>query len=64
MVVGEPTDIPVTYVREEPAGGGPVAAIDAALPHISSVSFRVIAVDTPFGVPWLFQQKLPLVRKP
>lgn len=59
MVVGEHTDIPVTYVREEPAGGGPVAAIDAALPHISSVSFRVIAVDTPFGVPWLFQQKLP-----
>jgi molybdopterin-guanine dinucleotide biosynthesis protein A len=58
IVVGEPRDIPAIYVREEPQGGGPVAAIHAALPHISSGNFRVIAVDTPFGVPWLFSHTL------
>lgn len=60
FVVGEPTDIPAIYVREHPQGGGPVAALHAALPHISTGSFRVIAVDTPFGVPWLFNHRLSL----
>ena len=59
VVVGETTDIPATYVREEPVGGGPVAALHAALMHVPSASFRVIAVDTPFGLPWLFEQQLP-----
>jgi molybdenum cofactor guanylyltransferase len=58
IIVGEQRDMSATYVREDPPGGGPVAAIHAALPHVSSESFRVIAVDTPFGVPWLFQHAL------
>lgn len=60
VVVGKPSNIPAIHVREEPIGGGPVAALHAALPHITSLSFRVIAVDTPFGLPWLLQQQLTL----
>ena len=59
VVVGETTDTPATYIREEPEGGGPVAALHAALVHVPSASFRVIAVDTPFGLPWLLEQHLP-----
>lgn len=59
VVVGETTDTPATYIREEPEGGGPVAALHAALVHVPSASFRVIAVDTPFGLPWLLEQQLP-----
>lgn len=60
VMVGKPGKLPVIHVREDPIGGGPVAALHAALPHIPSASFCVIAVDTPFGLPWLLQQQLTL----
>lgn len=63
VVVGEPTDVAATYVREQPAGGGPVAALHAALPLIAARSLRVVAVDTPFGLPWLLQHRLPPGRE-
>jgi molybdopterin-guanine dinucleotide biosynthesis protein A len=34
-------------VREEPAGGGPVAAVDAAVPLIEAAIVAVLAVDMP-----------------
>ena len=38
----------VTWCREEPPGGGPVAAIDAALRHVDADRVVVLAVDLPF----------------
>lgn len=50
VVVGAtlPTSRPVTWVREEPAGGGPVAALAAALPLVQSATVVVLAADLPF----------------
>jgi molybdopterin-guanine dinucleotide biosynthesis protein A len=38
---------PVTWTREVPAGGGPVAALAAGLPETSSAVVVVLAVDLP-----------------
>jgi molybdopterin-guanine dinucleotide biosynthesis protein A len=43
-----PTARAVQWVREEPVGGGPVAALAAALPHVSSPLVGVLAADLPF----------------
>lgn len=43
----------VTVTREDPPGGGPVAAIAAGLPLIDSEWVLVIAADMPFAVPML-----------
>jgi molybdopterin-guanine dinucleotide biosynthesis protein A len=50
VVVGAalPTQRPVTWVREDPIGGGPVAALAAALPLLQSSSVVVLAADLPF----------------
>ena len=51
FIVGEaPFDInrSVTVVREEPALGGPVSAIAAALPLVTSARVFLIATDMPF----------------
>jgi len=50
VVVGprRPTAYAVTWCREEPPGGGPVAAIAAALPHLSAPHVTVLAADLPF----------------
>lgn len=49
IVVGpaRPTLAPVTWTREEPAGGGPVAAIAAALPLVSADVTVLLACDLP-----------------
>lgn len=39
---------PVTWCREQPPGGGPVAGLAAAVPHLSSEVVVVLAVDLPF----------------
>ncbi len=39
----------VTYTREDPAGGGPVAAIDAGLACIKTEFVAVLATDMPFA---------------
>lgn len=50
IVVGEtrPTQRPVEWTREEPSGGGPVAALAAALPLVRSETVVVMAADLPF----------------
>ena len=44
-----PTVRAVGWVREDPAGGGPNAAIAAALPHVDSPLVVVLAADMPWA---------------
>jgi molybdopterin-guanine dinucleotide biosynthesis protein A len=50
VVVGpvRTTDAPVVWCREEPAGGGPVAALAAGLAHVQADRVVVLAGDLPF----------------
>lgn len=50
VVVGgrRPTARPVVWAREEPAGGGPVAALDAGVRHTAADSLLVLSADLPF----------------
>jgi molybdopterin-guanine dinucleotide biosynthesis protein A len=50
VVVGpaRETSRPVTWVREKPPGGGPVAALAAGLPLVTSSLVAVLAADLPF----------------
>jgi molybdopterin-guanine dinucleotide biosynthesis protein A len=43
-----PTRQPVHWTREDPAGGGPVAALAAALPLVTACTVVVLAADLPF----------------
>ncbi|MER6268115.1 NTP transferase domain-containing protein [Streptomyces sp900105755] len=43
-----PTSRPVHWTREEPPGGGPVAALDAGLRHITADRVVVLSADLPF----------------
>lgn len=47
VVVGpvEPTDRPVRWTREQPPGGGPVAALAAGLAEIDATEIVVLATD-------------------
>jgi molybdopterin-guanine dinucleotide biosynthesis protein A len=42
---------PVVVTREEPAGGGPAAAVAAGLRHVRTEAAAVLAADMPFAVP-------------
>ncbi|MFF4487462.1 NTP transferase domain-containing protein [Streptomyces sp. NPDC001544] len=47
-----PTVLPVRWAREEPPGGGPVAALDAGLRHTTAEHLVVLSADLPFlGTP-------------
>jgi molybdenum cofactor guanylyltransferase len=50
VVVGPPQPVPgdVVLVRERPPGGGPVAALKAGLPEVSTDVVVVLAGDLPF----------------
>lgn len=50
IVVGpeRETRRPVRWVREQPPGGGPVAAIAAALPLVTADAVLLLAADLPF----------------
>lgn len=50
VVVGPPQTVPegVVRVREQPPGGGPVAALRAGLPEVSTDVVVVLAGDLPF----------------
>jgi molybdopterin-guanine dinucleotide biosynthesis protein A len=50
VVVGpqQPTDIAVSWTREDPPGGGPVAAIAAAISQCAAEEVVVLAADLPF----------------
>nr|WP_217163609.1 NTP transferase domain-containing protein [Streptomyces sp. AC512_CC834] len=43
-----PTARPVTWVREDPPGGGPLAALDAGLRHTTAEYVLVLSADLPF----------------
>jgi molybdopterin-guanine dinucleotide biosynthesis protein A len=49
IVVGpqRPTARPVTWTREQPPGGGPVAALAAGLPHVTAPRVALLAADLP-----------------
>lgn len=40
---------PLKFVQEDPAGGGPVAAVDAGLAMISTEFVALVATDMPFA---------------
>jgi molybdopterin-guanine dinucleotide biosynthesis protein A len=50
VVVGpaRPVSRPVTWTREDPPGGGPVAALAAGLPLVEAPLVAVLAADLPF----------------
>ncbi|WP_457515799.1 NTP transferase domain-containing protein [Streptomyces sp. TE33382] len=50
VVVGSrrPTGRPVTWAREVPAGGGPLAALGAGVRHTSAERVLVLSADLPF----------------
>ncbi|GAA3373388.1 NTP transferase domain-containing protein [Streptomyces sannanensis] len=50
VVVGgrRPTTRPVLWTREEPPGGGPLAALSAGMRHIEAESTLVLSADLPF----------------
>lgn len=50
ICVGPARDAPPTvmWCREQPPGGGPVAALAAAMPHVRAEVVAVFAVDLPF----------------
>ncbi|MDF3300995.1 NTP transferase domain-containing protein [Streptomyces tropicalis] len=50
VVVAEPrpTPRPVRWAREEPAGGGPLAALDAGLHQVTAEAVVVLSADLPF----------------
>jgi molybdopterin-guanine dinucleotide biosynthesis protein A len=50
VVVGpeRATERPVTWVREDPPGGGPVAALAVGLPLVTAERVAVLAADLPF----------------
>ncbi|MFE5892195.1 NTP transferase domain-containing protein [Streptomyces sp. NPDC056462] len=50
VVVADPrsTARPVTWAREDPPGGGPVAALDAGLRHTGAEQVVVLSADLPF----------------
>ena len=49
VVVGPPRSLPaeVVQVREDPPGGGPLAALAAALPHLGAPAVVLLAADLP-----------------
>jgi molybdopterin-guanine dinucleotide biosynthesis protein A len=50
VVVGgrRPTARPVVWAREEPPGGGPLAALDAGVRHTAAECLLVLSADLPF----------------
>ena len=49
IVVGPKKNIDAVYVREEPAGAGPVAAIGAGLKVVDTELVSIFATDMPFA---------------
>ncbi|WP_159667875.1 NTP transferase domain-containing protein [Streptomyces mexicanus] len=57
-----PTARPVRWVREEPPGGGPVAALDAGLRHATAEHVVVLSADLPFLAPATVRRVLDELR--
>jgi molybdopterin-guanine dinucleotide biosynthesis protein A len=52
------------FAREEPPGAGPVPALRAAMPHVSSPLLALLAGDTPFLTPRQLEPLLAAVTGP
>ncbi|MGX1560622.1 NTP transferase domain-containing protein [Streptomyces sp. NPDC055509] len=48
VAAARPTARPVTWAREDPPGGGPLAALDAGLRHTTAEHVVVLSADLPF----------------
>jgi molybdopterin-guanine dinucleotide biosynthesis protein A len=57
-----PTARPVLWAREEPPGGGPVAALAAGLTHTTAEHVVVLSADLPFLEPTTVQRLLAVLR--
>ncbi|MGW1211656.1 NTP transferase domain-containing protein [Streptomyces sp. NPDC002499] len=57
-----PTARPVLWTREEPPGGGPVAALAAGLAHTTAEHVVVLSADLPFLEPTTVQRLLAVLR--
>ncbi|GAB7061901.1 NTP transferase domain-containing protein [Streptomyces mexicanus] len=57
-----PTARPVRWAREEPPGGGPVAALDAGLRHATAEHVVVLSADLPFLAPATVRRLLDELR--
>ena len=53
VVVGPDSGQPVQFVREDPPGSGPVAAVTAGLACVFTSQIALAAVDVPLAIPWL-----------
>jgi len=62
VIVGPETSIKATYVREEPLGAGPVAAIGAGLKVVDTALVAIFATDMPFAPRVLAQLESALVN--
>jgi molybdopterin-guanine dinucleotide biosynthesis protein A len=60
VVVGpeRPVAVPVLWAREQPAGGGPAAALAAALPLLEAPVTVLLAGDLPFVTPHVVDRLL------
>jgi molybdopterin-guanine dinucleotide biosynthesis protein A len=60
IVVGEPIAAGdhITFIREDPAGSGPVAAVAAAMALVNTPLILLLAVDAPFAMPRLLNVSL------
>jgi len=57
-----PTARPVLWAREEPPGGGPVAALAAGLAHTTAEHVVVLSADLPFLEPTTVRRLLAALR--
>ncbi|MEU6373756.1 NTP transferase domain-containing protein [Streptomyces sp. NPDC046909] len=58
-----PTSRPVTWAREDPPGGGPLAALGAGLHHTTAPDVVVLSADLPFLAPDTVRQLLTALRE-
>ncbi|WP_432157204.1 NTP transferase domain-containing protein [Streptomyces sp. bgisy153] len=57
-----PTARPVTWTREDPPGGGPLAALDTGLRHTTADRAVVLSADLPFLGPGTVRRLLSALR--
>ncbi|WP_199782928.1 NTP transferase domain-containing protein, partial [Streptomyces alboniger] len=57
-----PTARPVVWAREEPPGGGPLAALDAGLRRTAAEWVVVLSADLPFLEEWTVRRLLEALR--
>ena len=62
IIVGPKTNIDAIYVREEPIGAGPVAAIAAGMKEVDSELVAIFATDMPFAPKLLPQLESALIH--